>query len=73
MTTEELVTELNSCLGTVARERAEFREGLDQLLEQFKNVRKLQLKKLQKETCKSKRRLLKKDLRKVERVYQGLR
>ncbi len=72
MTSIELVTELNSCLGTVAQERNEYRDGLNQLAKQFKAAKKSLLKMLKKETSKTKRKLLKKDLCKVEQAYQSI-
>ena len=73
MTSIELVTELNSCLGTIAQERGEYMDGLNQLAKQFKAAKKNLLKMLKKETSKTKRKLLKKDLRKVELAYQSIR
>ncbi len=73
MTSIELVTELNNCLGTVAQERKEYMEGLNQLAKQFKAAKKNLLKMLKKETSKTQRKLLKQDLRKVEQAYQSIR
>ncbi len=70
MTTQDLISELNTCLGTVAAERSSFEKGLSQLVKQFEAVRKDRLKMLKNESCKAKRKSLKKDLRTVERVLQ---
>ncbi len=70
MTTQDLISELDTCLGTVAAERSSFEKGLSQLVQQFEAVRKDRLKMLKHESCKAKRKLLKKDLRTVERVLQ---
>lgn len=71
MTAQELALELNTCLSTAAQEKQEFREGLDHFAKQIKAARKDLLKMLKKETSKPKRKLLKKDLRKVELAYQS--
>jgi len=69
MTTEELINELNTCLGTAAQDRKEFRDGLAHLAKQFEAEKKNRLKMLKKESCKAKRKSLKKDLRRAERVF----
>ncbi len=72
MTSIELITELNNCLGTATQERNEYRDGLNQFAKQFKTARNDLRKLLRNETSKTRRKLLKKDLRKVELVYQRL-
>ncbi len=72
MTSIELVTELNNCLGTAAQERNEYRDGLNHFAKQFKTARKDLRKMLKKETSKTKRELLKIDLHKAELAYQSL-
>ncbi len=72
MTSIELVTELNNCLGTAAQERNEYISGLNQFAKQFKTARKDLRMMLRKETSKTKRKLLKNDLRKVELACQSL-
>ncbi len=72
MTSQELVAELNTCLGTAAQDRSEFQSGLDQLAKKLKKAKKDLVRMLKKETSKPKRKELKKKLRKAELAYQNI-
>ncbi len=70
MTTIDLITELNICLGDAAKDRDDYRDGLNRLYRQFEAVKREQFKRIKKQSCKAKRKSMKKELRNVERVFQ---
>ena len=70
MTTQELISELDTCLGAAAADQAAHRKGLSHLVKKFEAVRKDRRKKLKKTPCKARRKTLKSDLRLVEQVLQ---
>jgi len=72
MTSQELVAELNTCLGAAAQDKNEFLSGLDQLAKKLKKAKKDLVRMLKKETSKPKRKELKKKLRKAELAYQNI-
>lgn len=73
MKAKKLVMELDCSLNEAAKEKRKHVKELKIFMNELRVAERRLLKRLNKETKKAKRKLLKKKLRKVELAYEGLR